>query len=298
MRTRTGYVYKDPKTGFWYARVTYTDSTGRRKDVKRRADNKTNAHTLLKKLINTLDKGGRSAIEAEKLTFKDLCDYYEKHYAIPAQYANGRKVAGLRSVASVKGYIKVFREHFGKRLLKSVAYDDLRTFRAKRLKGKTHQSEARSLTTVNREMAYLRRVLNIAERNGWIHRNPFKLGDALIHAADGRRRERILTFEESQGLVIACVGERAHLRPVVIAGLDTGCRMREILKLRWRDVDFAGGRHHRSGFQHKDHARASGGDYRPPRRRVGKALGGVGERPGRLCVRGHKGDQTCVQAGM
>jgi len=237
MRTRTGYVYKDPKTGFWYARVTYTDNTGRRKDVKHRADNKTNAHTLLKKLINTLDTGGHSAIEAEKVTFKDLCDYYEKHYAIPAQYANGRKVAGLRSVVSVKGYIKVFREHFGKRLLKSITYDDLRTYRANRLKTKTQQSEQRSLTTVNREMAYLRRILNIAERNGWITPNPFKLGDALIHAADEQRRERILTLEESQNLVNACIGARAHLRPIVIAGLDTGCRMREILTLRWRDID-------------------------------------------------------------
>jgi integrase len=236
MKTRTGYVYQDTKTGFWYARVTYTDSTGRRKDVKRRADNKTNAHTLLKKLINTLDTGGGSAIEAEKLTFKDLSDYYEQHYAIPAQYANGRKVAGLRSIVQVKGYIKAYREHFGKRLLKSITYDDLRTFRAKRLKTSTHQGEQRSLATVNREMAYLRRMLNIAERNGWIPKNPFKMGDALIHASDEIKRERILTRDEEARLLAACVGRRAHLRPIIIAALDTGCRIGELLKMRWYDI--------------------------------------------------------------
>ena len=241
MRIRTGYVYKDSKTGVWYARVTYTDNKGKRKDIKQRADSKTDAHNALKRVINKLDTGGGEALEAEKVTFKSLCDFYEANYAIPAQYVNGRKVAGLRSVVQVKGYLKVFRQHFGKQLLKSITYEDLRAYRASRLKTATHQSKQRSLATVNREMAYLRRILNIAERNGWLARNPFKLGDALIHAADERRRERILTGDECQKLVDACKDERAHLRPIVIAGLDTGCRLREILKLRWRDVDIQEG---------------------------------------------------------
>ena len=84
-------------------------------------------------------------------------------------------------------------------------------------------------------------MLNIAERNGWIARNPFKLGDSLIHASDERRRERILTLSECHKLVDACKDKRAHIRPIVIAGLDTGCRLREILKLRWRDVDMQEG---------------------------------------------------------
>lgn len=237
MKSRTGYVYQDKNTKSWYARVCYTRNNGKRTSIKRRVNSKSHGNEVLKELVGKFESGGSEAIKAEKLTVNALCDYYETHYAIPAQYANGRKVAGLRSVASVKGYLKVFRENFGKHLLKSLTYDDLRSFRAKRLKTDTHQSTQRSLTTVNREMAYLRRILNIAERNGWIVCNPFKLGDALIHAADERRRERILTPSEGQKLVDACKDERAHLRPIVIAGLDTGCRLREILKLRWHDVD-------------------------------------------------------------
>jgi integrase len=83
--------------------------------------------------------------------------------------------------------------------------------------------------------------MSVTERNGWIARNRFKLGDALIHAAEERRRERILTPSECQKLVDACKDKRAHLRPIVIAGLDTGCRLREILKLRWRDINMEGG---------------------------------------------------------
>jgi integrase len=87
-------------------------------------------------------------------------------------------------------------------------------------------------------MAYLRRLLNIAERNGWINRNPFKCGDSLIHVADEKKRERILTREEESKLLAQCIGKRKHLRPIIVAGLDTGCRLGELLKLRFKDIDF------------------------------------------------------------
>jgi integrase len=138
---------------------------------------------------------------------------------------------------AVKGYLKVFREHFGGLKLKSLTYDDLRSFRIKRLSTSTHQSKQRSIATVQRELAYLRRLLTIAERNDWIEKNPFKRGDALIHSADEVKRERILTSEECQRLINACIDRRAHIRPIVVAALDTGCRLGELLKLCWSDVD-------------------------------------------------------------
>jgi integrase len=85
-------------------------------------------------------------------------------------------------------------------------------------------------------MAYLRRLLNIAERNGWIQKNPFKMGDALIHASDENRRERIIARVEEERLLAACSGRRAHLRSIIICALDTGMRQGEILKLRWHEI--------------------------------------------------------------
>lgn len=241
MRETSGYVYKDKKTGFWYARITYTEKNGKRRDVKRRVESKSDGYKILGTLIEQVENSQHASIDAERMTFNDLCDYYGEHYLMPPQYANGRKVAGLRSHVQVSGYIKIFREYFGKQKLKSVTYDDLRTFRGKRLKTPTHQSEQRSLTTVNREMAYLRRLLNIAERNSWILKNPFKTGDALIHISDEVKRDRIITREEEANLLAACVGCRAHLRPIIIAALDTGCRRGELLKMRWRDIDINAG---------------------------------------------------------
>ena len=241
VRETSGYVYRDNKTGFWYARITYTEKTGKRRDIKRRVESKSEGYRILGTLIEQVENGQHASIDAERMTLKDLCDFYSEHYLKPPQYANGRKVAGLRSHVQVGGYIKVFREYFGKQKLKSVTYEDLRTFRNRRLKTPTHQSELRSLTTVNREMAYLRRLLNIAERNGWINKNPFKTGDSLIHVSDEVKRERVITREEEANLLAACVGRKAHLRPIIIAALDTGCRIGELLKMRWRDIDATAG---------------------------------------------------------
>lgn len=241
MRTRTGYVYQDQQTGNWYARVCYRQNNGKRTSAKRSAPSKAAAKKALKQLLHTLENGGRKALETEKLTFNELCDYYTTHYLKPAQYVNGRKVAGLRSIATVNGYIKVFRDHFGLQKLSSIAYEDLLTFRSKRLQTSTHQSGQRSLATVNREMAYLRRLLNIAEQRGLIAKNPFRSGDSLIHVANETKRERIITRAEEDRLLAACTGVREHLRPILLAAIDTGCRMRELLKLQWRDVDLEAG---------------------------------------------------------
>jgi integrase len=240
MKTAKGYVYQERK-GIWYARFTYTDNSGRRRNVKRRAINKTNGEEILKELIREFDKGGGAQLEAARKDFNALCDFYEKHYAIEPSYVNGRKVAGLRSVASVRGYLKVFREHFGRHKLNSINYEHLRAYRNRRLGTNTHQSAQRSIATVNREMAYLRRLLNIAERNSWIAKNPFKKGDSLIHASDEVKRERILTRDEENRLLEGCVGRRSHLRALIIAAIDTGCRQGELFKLHWDDVDFDAG---------------------------------------------------------
>ncbi|CAN5889986.1 hypothetical protein BH18ACI4_BH18ACI4_16460 [soil metagenome] len=96
----------------------------------------------------------------------------------------------------------------------------------------------RSIATVNRELALLRRMFNVAQREGWIAHNPFAMGEPLVSIADEKKRERILTREEERRLLEACSDtRRRHLRPILICALDTGMRQGEILTLRWRDVD-------------------------------------------------------------
>ncbi len=95
------------------------------------------------------------------------------------------------------------------------------------------------MAAVNRELEKMRRLLNIAGREGWILRNPMRSGDPLISVADERKRERILTRDEELRLLAACENRyQKHLRPILICALDTGMRRGEIFGLKWSDVDF------------------------------------------------------------
>jgi integrase len=70
-------------------------------------------------------------------------------------------------------YPRVFREHFGRRLLREITRADIRTLRSKGLQTSTQYGRQRSVTNVNRKLNYLRRIFNIAEREGFINKHPF-----------------------------------------------------------------------------------------------------------------------------
>lgn len=87
-----GYTYEE--NGKWYARFTFTDSTGRRRNIKRRAGSKSQAREVLRRLLLELDTHGSKSVQSSNMTFNDLADFYAKHYLRPAEFVNGRKVAG------------------------------------------------------------------------------------------------------------------------------------------------------------------------------------------------------------
>lgn len=223
-----------------WARITYTDPvTGKRHDRQRRAESKSHAKDLVQDLIAEVDKTGGRSLAKEHMTFLDLATYFEKEYLKPAEYVDGRKVAGVRSIVPAKANVKALKDHFGLRLLRGITHSDIREFRAIRLATKTKAKKQRTIAAVNRELEKMRRLLNIAEREGWILRNPMRSGDPLISMADERKRERIVTREEELKLLAACENRyRKHLRPILICALDTGMRRGEILGLKWSDVDF------------------------------------------------------------
>jgi site-specific recombinase XerD len=226
------------KRGGIFARVTYTDERGKRRELERRANNRTQAKELIKQMLRDLDDHGENLLDAERMTFSDLAGYYEKNYLLKPEYIDGRKVAGLRSYDSVKSRLEVLKNHFGRHKIRAITHGDLKRFRALRLKTSTKRGTHRSITSVNRELEVMRRMLNIAERNGWIKRNPFEMGDTLITHSDEKKRERILTREEEARLLAACTDKREHIRPVIVCALDTGMRKSEILKLVASDLDF------------------------------------------------------------
>ncbi len=73
MKERTGQIIENKKNE-WIARVCYKNSNGKRTAIQRKAKDKTDAKKILKQLLETLEKGGREAIDVEKLIFNDLID--------------------------------------------------------------------------------------------------------------------------------------------------------------------------------------------------------------------------------
>jgi integrase len=248
MKPTTGYVYRDKSRKRWVARVSYTDeATGKRQSVRRWYALKSDAVDALPDLIATLKTHGARPLKGEILTIADVIDAYEKEHVKAPEIHHGRKVAGLKSWISVKHHCEVLREHFGKKLLRELRPSHLQAYKQHRLKMPTVRGQRqRTIASVNRELETLRAALNHAKREGWLITSPFEKARAVIAKSSEARRFRVLSREEETKLLEACYtrskGKRqcwTHLRPIIIAALDTGARRGELFKLKWADVDFA-----------------------------------------------------------
>ncbi len=238
MKQRTGYIYRDKSRNRWVARVTFTDETGKRRNVKAYCATKTEARDKLDELRRDLKQRGQSAVDGNKLKFKELADKYEAVKLVEAVYVDGRKVGGMRSTYTPKLYVKTLVAHFGNKRVRAITHADIEAFKLMRLRTKTKTGGQRTVAAVNRELETMRAMMNFAKRQGWISDNPFNLGEPLIDRGAERSRERIISFEEEEKLLAQFIGQRAHLRPLVILALDSGMRRGELFTLEWQDVDF------------------------------------------------------------
>jgi integrase len=266
-----GIIQKKEKDGkvSWYARIVRIEGNGKKKQYTRKADSKSHARRLRDELADSFEDGGETAIEGDKMTFRELAEDYKIRKIIPAKYHQNRKVAGLRSHRTALNFLNNLLPHFGNKKIKEITPSMIEKFKQKRLdtavkstkknkNGETEKSERpRAIASVNRELALLRAMLNDAIYNGWLARSPFLNAKGLVSLADETKRERILTFDEERRLIEACnefvmleyersgkkitakaKSNREHLKPLIIAALDTAMRFGELTKLCWRDVDF------------------------------------------------------------
>jgi integrase len=235
-KERTGYTYKD-SSGRWYARVTFTNKQGLRRDIKRSAENEKAAKKILKSLLDELEDKGERSLENQNMTFAELADYYIANYLHEAIYVGDMKVSGVRGRVEALSEVKPLQAYFGKQKIRSITYGDIRTYKQTRLNTKTRYGKQRSIAAVNKELGKLRRMFNIALREQWLTRNPFSNGESLISVEV--HRERILSRDEETRLFSAIEAEpkRAHLKGICLIALDCALRRGEIFTLQWSDVD-------------------------------------------------------------
>jgi integrase len=225
-------VIKDGKIN---ARVTWMQN-GKRKALWRSGSTKTEARDRLRQALREREQLATSGRYTPHTRFQIVMQWYLDRYAVEPVYVDDRKVAGLRSGDSVRGYARALNEFFNDRTIGGISYSDLESYKTTRLQTKTRRGKGRAIASVHRELATLRRLLNIAEREGWIAKSPFRKGDVLISAADERKGSRVMSADEEARLLAACYGRIAHLRRILICAVDTGMRAGEIFKLKWKDI--------------------------------------------------------------
>lgn len=264
------------RDGKQYARIQFIGEDGKPRSKERIARNRKHARELIKQMRQEHETGGEALLDAHRMTFAVLAREYEKNKLVPAVIVDGKKVAGMRSYASMKRFLVPLLAYFGRKRLRSIRHTDIESYKNARLntgvpcgvdeKGRTIYRQ-RSIAGVNRELELLRAMMRFAEHNEWIIKSPFQKGASLISKASERQRDRVLTFDEERRLLEACgdrvveytrrahkrgsskipqhkitatlSGEnRAYLRALIITAIDTGCRRGELFKLTWGDVDF------------------------------------------------------------
>ena len=92
------------------------------------------------------------------------------------------------------------------------------------------RSEGVSNATINRELACLKRMYNLAIRWKEVRHNPVTSIDMLKEPPG---RTRFLYEDEANRLIQAA---NPYFRPVIITALNTGMRLGEILSLSWQSV--------------------------------------------------------------
>ena len=126
---------------------------------------------------------------------------------------------------------KILGRHFGGMQADKVKPSMVESFQHKMLETKNRRGRKYRPATVNRMIALMKRVFNLAIREDMALKNPcWKV--AMLK--ENNRRDRTLTVEEFDRLVAELP---EHVIPMVYAAYFTGMRRGEILNLTWEKVN-------------------------------------------------------------
>lgn len=125
--------------------------------------------------------------------------------------------------------------HFGRTLAVRLTEGDVDAYRMARLGETTRRRTPPSPATLDREVELFKRILNYAVRCGRLPHNPVAKVKLLRQP---NVRDVVMDDGAFKRLIEAA---EPHLRPVLLFAYDTGMRKREILDLRWSQVDLREG---------------------------------------------------------
>lgn len=253
----------------WILRLFYFDEmTGKDRVIERTTEKRSDAVDKANTLIDELKKTHGQIQTGDKMTFNDLAIICEKNFYAPAVIVEGRKISGVRSHNTAKNQLNNLKAFFGSRLIRQITTENLTHYKLWRLEqgsaNKTLKNKREiKLATVNRELSAMRRIMRFAYGNGWILKDIF-FNAKVIETSAELERKRLLTLDEEKRLLAVCQGTREveykrrnrfnkeefeeikaihdmdnpQLKAILLLAIDSGLRRGEILKLRWKDLDF------------------------------------------------------------
>jgi integrase len=194
---------------------------------------------------------GRSARVARKKLVRKEAEWEQKKYLeefvpeIPKiQYTFGELMAWYlelpiakkkRSYSTDVEKSKPLTTYFGKMASDKIRPSMVESFQDRMLKSKHRFKSKYRPATVNRMVALMKRVFNLAIREDMVLKNPCWKVTML---KEDNKRDRILSGEEFKRALSELPD---YLRPIVSLGYYTGMRRGEILNLIWKKVNMQEG---------------------------------------------------------
>jgi excisionase family DNA binding protein len=198
--------------------LDYRDQGKRIREVVKHAQNRGEALLALQRRTSEIFDGKfHPRREAEQLKFRDLASMYLENYA------KVQKKSWKTDSCYLNAHLIPF---FGDYLLSSISQLAVEQYISRRI------SDGVQKSTVNRELACLKKMLNKAIDWGYLDENPVR--KVKFFSEKDNLKERVLTPEEETKLLESCP---ECLRTIVLTAIHTGMRRAEVLNLRWEDVN-------------------------------------------------------------
>ena len=194
---------------------------------------------------------GRSMRFARKLLAKREAEWEQRRFAeehngaeksvhymfseLVAWYLSLPKVQQKRSYQKDVQRSKYLLDYFGSMRADKIKPSMVEIFQHQMLNSKSRYGKPFKPGTVNRKVALLKRIFNLAIREDMVMKNPCWKVTML---PENNQRERILSPDEYQDLLKELA---PHIVPVVRVAYHTGMRLSEILGLTWNRVDMKDG---------------------------------------------------------
>lgn len=229
--------------------IRYTGIDGKQVRESAQSSKLKDAQDLLKLRQADIVKGEQpDIIKIKNYTFKELATEYLTWCQSQRDIDN--KTNMVNNLVAEFGNLPL--KNFTTQLLEKYQTRLLTTPRVA-LNGSSISRPPLAQATVNRRLAAIKGMFTKAVDWNMVNDTTSKQVHRVKMFKENNRREYFLSAEEIAALLDACSSnvvtitgkkieqKQAHLKPIIIFALNTGCRKEEILSLKWEQVDLKHG---------------------------------------------------------